>query len=104
LCTLSSVFGGGEVGGGALPSSGLRPIVIDASNVAMAHGRSSVFSVKGIQLVIDFFRARGHAKIVAFLPEFRKRAKMSTDPVIFYVLFKYLYKKSARYYTCGKVR
>jgi ribonuclease ZC3H12 len=75
------------VSGGALPSSGLRPIVIDASNVAMAHGRQSVFSIKGLQLVIDFFKARGHAKIIAFLPEFRKKTNMSTDPVIFINFF-----------------
>ena len=67
--------------GSTAPQSGLRPIVIDGSNVAMSHGRSHTFSVRGIQLVIDFFRERGHQKIVAFLPEFRKKASMSSDPV-----------------------
>lgn len=59
---------------------GLRPIVIDGSNVAMSHGRSSHFSVQGIQLVIDYFKERGHTRIVAFLPEYRKKSSMSTDP------------------------
>ena len=50
----------------------LRPIVIDGSNVAMTHGMGQ-FSVMGIQIVINYFKSRGHTKIVAFLPEFKRK-------------------------------
>ena len=50
---------------------GLRPIVIDGSNIGFSHGKSIKFSVKGIQIVIDYFMKRGHQTIVAFLPQFR---------------------------------
>ncbi len=42
--------------GSTEPRTGLRPIIIDGSNVAMSHGRSNVFSVKGIQIVVGYFR------------------------------------------------
>ena len=41
-------------------SSNLRPIVIDGSNVAMSHGMKEVFSCRGIQIAVDWFRSRGH--------------------------------------------
>ncbi len=66
--------------GSSEPRTGLRPIVIDGSNVAMGHGRGQTFSVKGIQLVMEYFRARGHRQIVAFLPQYRKKSGMSSDP------------------------
>lgn len=53
---------------------GLRPIVIDGPNIAMLHGLHSRFSVKGIELVINYFKKRGHEKVVAFMPEHRKGA------------------------------
>jgi len=51
--------------------TGLRPIVIDGSNIAFAHGRSQIFSVKGIEMVVQYFKNRGHSEVVAFLPQFR---------------------------------
>nr|CAD7437534.1 unnamed protein product [Timema bartmani] len=60
-----------------LPSSqgvkkcGLRPIVIDGSNVAMGHGNGSDFSYRGLQICITYFVKRGH-KVMAFLPQHRK--------------------------------
>ncbi len=42
--------------GSTEPRTGLRPIIIDGSNVAMSHGRSNLFSVKGIQIVVGYFR------------------------------------------------
>jgi len=51
--------------------TGLRPIVIDGSNIAFAHGRSQIFSVKGIEMVVQYFKNRGHGEVVAFLPQFR---------------------------------
>jgi hypothetical protein len=41
----------------------------------------NVFSVKGIKMVVEFFKARGHKNVVAFLPEYRKKNRFSTDPV-----------------------
>ena len=58
----------------------LRPIVIDGSNVAMHHGQwKKEFSVRGIELVVRYFEARGHEKIVAFVPEFRKKFNQTND-------------------------
>ena len=57
----------------------LRPIVIDGSNVAMAHGRDTVFSSKGIEFVVKYFSERGHEKIVAFVPQYRSKPSQSTD-------------------------
>ncbi|XP_053149694.1 probable ribonuclease ZC3H12D [Hemicordylus capensis] len=54
------------------PSSNLRPIVIDGSNVAMSHGNKEVFSCLGIQLVVDWFKHRGHKYIKVFVPSWRK--------------------------------
>lgn len=73
----------------------LRPVIIDGSNVAMEHGKSThTFSVKGIQLAIDEFLKRGHTQVVAFVPKFRRnpnpnRNVVTTDAP----LFDYLEKK-----------
>jgi len=73
----------------------LRPIVIDGSNVAMSHGKDSVFSAKGIELVVNFFIARGHKKVVAFVPHFRSKYNMSSDRE----LLEQLYKSGTLVYT-----
>ena len=39
---------------------GLRLIVIDGCNVAMAHGLHRTFSVRGLCLAYEYFRERGH--------------------------------------------
>lgn len=52
--------------------TGLRPIVIDGSNVAMSHGSKDVFSCQGIQLAVEWFRRRGHTQITVFVPQWRK--------------------------------
>ena len=57
----------------------LRPIVIDGSNVAMDHGQRKEFSVRGIELVVRYFEQRGHNRIIAFVPEFRKKFSQSND-------------------------
>jgi len=51
--------------------SRLRPIVIDGSNVAMAHGVHDKFSVKGIEIVVDHFKKLGHDPVVAMLPRYK---------------------------------
>lgn len=58
---------------------GLRPIVIDGSNVAMSHGHNTRFSVQGIEIVVRYFQERGHTRIVAFVPQFRSKAGQSSD-------------------------
>ena len=72
-----------------------RPIVIDGSNVAMLHGLNKVFSTKGVQIAVEYFRQRGHTDIVAFVPEFRKKAGQVSDPSI----FERLEKEGALVYT-----
>ncbi|XP_075224846.1 uncharacterized protein LOC142326324 isoform X2 [Lycorma delicatula] len=51
--------------------TGLRPIIIDASNVAFSHGRNIDFSFKGIEICINYFKTRGH-KVIAMMPNYRK--------------------------------
>ena len=36
------------------------------------HGNGGVFSCKGIQLAVDYFKKRGHTEIIVFVPEWRK--------------------------------
>ena len=64
----------------------LRPIVIDGSNVAMLHGSDVAFSVPGIQIVVNYFRSRGHTKIVAFVPQFRSELGKTSDPKLLQAL------------------
>lgn len=52
--------------------NGLRPIVIDGSNLAMSHGNKETYSCLGIKLCVDWFRARGHKDITVFVPKWRK--------------------------------
>lgn len=52
------------------PKTGLRPVVIDASNVAIGHGRGA-FSVRGLKICIKYFEDRGH-KVIAFAPKYRR--------------------------------
>ena len=48
---------------------GLRPIVVDAANVAMFHGKQTVFSCLGIELALRYWEKRGHPA-VAVLPSY----------------------------------
>ncbi|GAB0090152.1 uncharacterized protein DMENIID0001_048420 [Sergentomyia squamirostris] len=65
----------------ALTPIGLRPIVIDGSNVAMSHGNKQVFSCRGIKLCVDWFRNRGHKDIIVFVPKWRKEASRPDNPI-----------------------
>lgn len=49
--------------GSTAPRTGLRPIIIDGSNVAFCHGLHQEFSVKGIELVMAYFQQRGHLQV-----------------------------------------
>ncbi|UYV83176.1 ZC3H12C [Cordylochernes scorpioides] len=37
------------------------------------HGNNGVFSCRGIKLVIDYFRNRGHSSITAFVPQYMRK-------------------------------
>ena len=45
------------------------------------HGNGQVFSCKGIQLAVDYFKRRGHTKITVFVPEWRKEASTPDSPI-----------------------
>ncbi|XP_063224967.1 uncharacterized protein LOC134532478 [Bacillus rossius redtenbacheri] len=78
-----SSFGGNVY----LPSSqpvckrGLRPVIIDGSNVAMGHGGNGRFSYRGLQICVDYFVRRGH-KVVAFLPHHRRAQLAAKDRLV----------------------
>ncbi|XP_050430470.1 uncharacterized protein LOC126839287 isoform X3 [Adelges cooleyi] len=73
----------------------LRPIVIDAENVAYAHSINETFSAKGIQLCIDWFKTHGHSHIKAFIP---KNYLVDEDSEC-YRIIKNLENKGHVYYT-----
>ncbi|XP_071761901.1 NEDD4-binding protein 1 [Centroberyx gerrardi] len=58
----------------------LRHIIIDGSNVAMAHGLHRFFSCRGIALAVEIFWRRGHREITVFVPQWRqKRDRFTTE-------------------------
>lgn len=61
--------------------TGLRPIVIDGSNVAYCHGNKEVFSCLGIRLCVEYFKNRGHKEITVFVPKFRKENPRPDNPI-----------------------
>nr|DBA26738.1 TPA: hypothetical protein GDO54_010960 [Pyxicephalus adspersus] len=61
--------------------SNLRAIVIDGSNVAMSHGCRAVFSCRGIEIAVDWFRKRGHDYIKVFVPSWRKEKARIDSPI-----------------------
>ncbi|XP_076045250.1 uncharacterized protein LOC143027691 isoform X2 [Oratosquilla oratoria] len=61
--------------------SGLRPIIIDGSNVAISHGDKTTFSCRGLRLCVDWFRARGHTEITVFVPRWRKETSRWDTPI-----------------------
>lgn len=54
-------------------SHNLRHIIIDGSNVAMAHGLHRVFSCRGIAIAVEAFWRRGHREITVFVPQWRQK-------------------------------
>ncbi|XP_038850122.1 endoribonuclease ZC3H12A-like [Salvelinus namaycush] len=61
--------------------SGLKPIVIDGSNVAMSHGNKEVFSCRGIELAVIYFLDRGHSTVIVFVPSWRKEQPRPDVPI-----------------------
>ncbi|XP_044283607.1 NEDD4-binding protein 1 isoform X2 [Varanus komodoensis] len=51
----------------------LKYIVIDGSNVAIAHGLHKFFSCRGIAIAVDYFWRNGHRKITVFVPQWRTK-------------------------------
>ena len=69
------VFNFGVVGPVNFTARHKRPIVIDGSNVAIEHGIQTKgkdwFSVKGLQIAIDYFKNLGHKDIKVVIPRYR---------------------------------
>lgn len=65
-----------------VPQNVLRPIVIDGSNVAMSHGNKEVFSCRGIQICVEWFKNRGHKDITVFVPKWRKENSRIDNPIL----------------------
>lgn len=55
-----------------------RIVIIDGSNVAFGHGNSSVFSIEGLKICIEYFEALGH-EVKAVIPQFRFKRAMSSN-------------------------
>ncbi|RZF46649.1 hypothetical protein LSTR_LSTR014985 [Laodelphax striatellus] len=53
------------------PRKGPRPVFIDGCNVAFSHGKNVTFSVKGIEICVDYFRRLGN-RVFVVLPNHRK--------------------------------
>uniref|UniRef100_A0AAR2KBC7 NEDD4-binding protein 1 n=1 Tax=Pygocentrus nattereri TaxID=42514 RepID=A0AAR2KBC7_PYGNA len=51
----------------------LRHVIIDGSNVAMAHGLNRIFSCRGIAIAVEAFWRRGHREITVFVPQWRQK-------------------------------
>lgn len=60
-------------------SSHLRYVVIDGSNIAMAHGNGKFFSCRGIEIAVQHFRGRGHKEITVFVPQWRRQMPRFED-------------------------
>ena len=44
-------------------------IVVDASNAAMRYGKNKEFIVRGLQIVLEFWKKNGH-QVICFLPDY----------------------------------
>ncbi|KAK6623567.1 hypothetical protein RUM43_009419 [Polyplax serrata] len=63
-----------------IPKHGLRPIIIDGSNVALGTNiKKRIFSCKHLEICIKYFKERGH-KVTAFVPQFRTLHGKSDNP------------------------
>ncbi|XP_046396497.1 probable ribonuclease ZC3H12C [Ischnura elegans] len=60
----------------SVQQTGLRPVIIDGCNVAIAHGGNRMFSVRGLCICVEYFLRRGHTQVVALVP-LHQRSKVS---------------------------
>ena len=67
-----------------------------------SQGRGEHFDPKGIQHVIDYFKKRGHDKIVAFVPQFRETNFTGKHSTINPKILEDLFKKGYIEYTPSK--
>uniref|UniRef100_A0A182SJ12 RNase_Zc3h12a domain-containing protein n=1 Tax=Anopheles maculatus TaxID=74869 RepID=A0A182SJ12_9DIPT len=58
-----------------------RMVIIDGNNVAFGHLNGKMFSVKGLDLCIKYFKRLGH-EVTAVVPQFRLKKHQSTDYVL----------------------
>lgn len=58
-----------------------RMVIIDGNNVAFGHLNGKMFSVKGLDLCIKYFKRLGH-EVTAVVPQFRLKKSQSTDYVL----------------------
>ena len=45
------------------------------------HGNHKVFSCRGIELCINYFKQKGHTEITAFVPQWRTRSPHQNKPI-----------------------
>ncbi|KAK7866446.1 hypothetical protein R5R35_008969 [Gryllus longicercus] len=75
--TYHNVYGNNVYNPNSVQKTGLRPVIIDGSNVAFGHGGKS-FSTRGIEICVNYFVKRGHW-VVAFVPLFRRSEVSDAD-------------------------
>lgn len=64
-----------------------RFVVIDGNNVAYAHTHGQAFSVKGLDICIQYFKKMGH-EVKAVVPQYRLKKDKSTDQKLLEDLYK----------------
>lgn len=72
-------------------------------NIKSSHGRSKVFSSRGLKIAIDYFNARGHLDIMVVLPRFRRSIKDLEVPTMDHEILDELEKKGQLQYVSNKV-
>ncbi|XP_076137732.1 uncharacterized protein LOC143121244 [Alosa pseudoharengus] len=70
-------------------------VIIDGSNVAMAHGLHTFYSVRGIELAVKYFKNEGH-RVNVYVPIWRKNSK---NTVFEHNLLQQLYQDGLVTYT-----
>ncbi|XP_037903749.1 NEDD4-binding protein 1 [Hermetia illucens] len=68
-------------------SPGKRMVIIDGSNVAYAHSCNKFFSVKGIDIALQYFERIGH-EAKAVVPQHRLRKFAASDPQLLAALHR----------------
>ncbi|XP_058832829.1 uncharacterized protein LOC131690811 [Topomyia yanbarensis] len=64
-----------------------RMVIIDGNNVAFAHTCGQTFSVKGLEICIEYFKKMGH-EVKAVVPQFRLKKDKSTDQKLLEDMYK----------------
>lgn len=64
-----------------------RMVIIDGNNVAYAHTCGQAFSVKGLDICIQYFKKLGH-EVKAVVPQYRLKKEKTTDQKLMEELYK----------------